>query len=82
MNPGRTAMSLAAALALWACAAPAAGEPVANTADGKLKTATFRVADLAAGRAMEGKMDFRLVCQGPGDLTVTLVRVVKPDYKD
>ena len=50
---------------------------VENLGDGQLKTATFQVADLAAGRRMPGRMDFRLVTEGPGDLTVTMVRVIK-----
>lgn len=56
--------------------------PVVNVGDGKRKTATFRIADLAAARAMPGKMDFRLITEGPGDLTVTLVRIVNPNFKN
>ncbi len=60
----------------------AAGEqvasgPVTNSGDGLRKTATFQVADLTASRAMPGEMDFRIVTEGPGDLTVTVVRVIK-----
>jgi hypothetical protein len=42
---------------------------VRNTGDGALKTATFDLPALAG--------EFRLVTEGPGDLTVTFVRVVK-----
>ena len=52
---------------------------VENTGDGNRKTATFRVAELAAGRQFPEEMDFRLVTEGPGDLVVSVVRVIKAD---
>jgi len=57
------------------------GSAMENSGDGQLKTATFEVSRLAAGRAFPGKMDFRLVSEGPGDLTVVMVRVVKGQWK-
>jgi hypothetical protein len=53
--------------------------PVRNRGDGERKTATFHVANLAARQAFPGGMDFRLVAEGPGDLTVTMVRVLKAE---
>jgi hypothetical protein len=50
---------------------------VQNTGDGQRKTATFRIDSLSASRSLPGQMDFRIVTNGPGDVTVTLVRVVK-----
>ena len=57
-------------------------DPVANTGDNQLKTATFQVAGLSATGAFPGKMDFRLVTEGPGDLTCSMVRVIKADWKN
>ncbi len=57
-------------------------EPVAGRADGQRRTVTFEVAELAAKRSFAGQMDFRLVTDGPGDLTVQMVRVVKPGYRE
>jgi hypothetical protein len=53
---------------------------VENTDDGQRKTATFRIDDLAAGRRFPGQMDFRVVSEGPGDVTCTMVRVVKANW--
>ena len=50
---------------------------VQNSGDGQLKTATFRIDSLAAAQSFPGQMDFRIVTDGPGDVTVTLVRIVK-----
>jgi len=50
---------------------------VENTGDGQRKTATFEVSELAAKETFPGNMDLRLVTEGPGDLTVTMVRVIK-----
>ncbi|MCX7011980.1 MAG: hypothetical protein NTW86_05340 [Candidatus Sumerlaeota bacterium] len=55
---------------------------VENTGDGQRKTATFEIANLAAARQFPGQMDFRLVSEGPGDLTVTMVRVIKKNWKE
>jgi hypothetical protein len=56
--------------------------PVENTGDGQRKTATFEIPNLAAARQFPGQMDFRLVSEGPGDLTVTMVRVIKKNWKE
>ena len=50
---------------------------VQNFGDGQRKTATFRIDSLSASRSLPGQMDFKIVTDGPGDVTVTLVRVVK-----
>jgi len=52
-----------------------ASPSIQNAGDGQVKTATFRVAELAARGDLAGEMDFRLKTQGPGDLTVVMVRV-------
>ncbi len=49
---------------------------VENTGDGQQKTATFNVEELTARGAFPGQMDFRLLCNGPGDLYVSMVRVI------
>jgi hypothetical protein len=49
---------------------------IRNDGDGQRKTATFSLAKLAATGGFSGGMDFRLVTEGPGDLTVTMVRVI------
>lgn len=56
--------------------------PVENTGDGSRKTATFRVAKLAAGQNFPGKMDFRLVTEGSGDLVVNMVRVIRSSFRE
>jgi len=56
---------------------PVRSAPVTNTGDGERKTATFAIPELAARAAFPGKMDFRAVTTGPGDLTVTMARVIK-----
>ncbi len=50
---------------------------VENTGDKERKTATFSIEELAANGGFEGAMDFRLASEGPGDLYVTMVRVIK-----
>ena len=52
-------------------------DKVQNSGDGQLKTATFRIGSLAAAQSFPDRMDFRIVTDGPGDVTVTVVRVVK-----
>jgi hypothetical protein len=60
------------AAAAWHIEYPGGGRTAAvrNTGDNQLKTATFEIAALPP--------EFRLVTAGPGDLTVTFVRVLKP----
>ena len=55
---------------------------VQNSGDGQRKTATFRMDSLSAARSFPGQMDFRLVTAGPADVTVTMVRIVKDDWKE
>lgn len=57
-------------------------EPVTGRANGERRTVTFEVESLAAARSLPGGMDVRLVCDGPGDLTVQMVRVIKPGFRD
>ena len=53
---------------------------VDNIADGQLKTATFELKGLSAQSALLEKMDLRIVTEGPGDVAVTMVRVIKPKW--
>ncbi len=50
---------------------------VENTGDNQRKTATFILDKLAASGSFPGEMDFRLVSEGPGDFTATMVRVIR-----
>jgi hypothetical protein len=54
---------------------------IQNSGDNQLKTATFRIDALSATRSFPGQMDFRILTDGPGDVTVTMVRLVKGDWK-
>jgi len=56
-------------------------DKVRNSGDGQLKTATFHIDSLAAAHSFPGQMDFRIVTDGPGDVTVTVVRVVKAEFR-
>ncbi|OPZ18554.1 MAG: hypothetical protein BWZ10_01028 [candidate division BRC1 bacterium ADurb.BinA364] len=56
---------------------PAKTGSVKNTGDNERKTATFQIPALSAARAYPGGMDFRLAAEGPGDLTVQMVRIIK-----
>jgi hypothetical protein len=55
---------------------------VENSGDGQRKTATFELGPLAAARAFPGEMDFRIVTAGPGDITVTMVRILKANWRE
>ena len=57
--------------------APAATREFHNTGDGKVKTVTFTVTDAAFLDGLEHGMDFRITCDGPGDVTVRWVRLVR-----
>jgi len=54
---------------------------VSNSGDGQRKTATFRIDSISSSRSFPGLTDFRLVTGGPGDVTVTMVRIIKGDWK-
>jgi hypothetical protein len=54
---------------------------VENIGDNQRKTATFPVPRLAAIGGFPGGIDFRLVTEGPGDLTITLVRVIHQEAR-
>ena len=58
-----------------------AGYLVDNKGDNQRKTATFAVASLAAAGGFPGGMDFRLVAEGPADLTATMVRVIRREAR-
>ena len=48
-----------------------------NIGDGKVKTVTFTVPDAAFLGGLEHGMDFRITCDGPGDVTVRWVRLIR-----
>ena len=50
-----------------------------NRQDGAVKTVTFDIANPGFLNGLPNGMDFRIVCDGPEDLTVRWVRVVKWD---
>jgi len=53
---------------------------VVETMDsGKWKTVTFELPDMRFSGAFRRQMDFRLVLLGPADVTVKLVRLIKPE---
>ncbi|GEM_PF-1487844 len=52
-------------------------EPVECMGDGKVKTATFTLKDCDFGNKLENEQDLRLVCNGPSDVTVHMVRLIK-----
>lgn len=56
--------------------------PVENSGDGIRKTATFNVPSLSTHAKFPKGMDFRIVTAGPGDVVVTMVRVIKPNWID
>jgi hypothetical protein len=45
--------------------------------DGQIKTVTFRIADADNRNGLDNGMDFRIACDGPGDVTVRWVRLVR-----
>ncbi|VGO20833.1 beta-galactosidase [Pontiella sulfatireligans] len=49
--------------------------------DGKRKTITLHLPELAANSIFSGNMDFRLISEGTGDLTVNMVRVIKLQHR-
>lgn len=53
---------------------------VTNASEGGIKTTTFGPFMLSAKQGFPGKMDFHVVSEGPGDLTVHMVRVLKADW--
>jgi len=57
---------------------PAVATPtVTNQNDGKTRTVTFTLENAKFSNALEHDMDFRIVCDGPEDVTVRWVRVVR-----
>jgi len=58
--------------------ADARSESVKGTGDGKVKTATFLLADAAFANKLEHGQDMRIVCDGPEDVTVHMVRIIRP----
>jgi hypothetical protein len=52
---------------------------VQNLNDGKTKTATFLVPDIRFGNWFDSGMDFRIVCAGPGDISIRWVRLIRED---
>lgn len=52
---------------------------VQNTGDGKVKTATFAVEDARFAGGLPHGMDLRIACDGPDDVTVRWVRIVRSD---
>lgn len=50
---------------------------VKNTGDGKWKTVTFTIPNLAADHRLPGEMDFQIKLNGEEDLAVSFVRVIK-----
>lgn len=55
---------------------------VASAGDGARKTVTFAIPNLAANRAFPGDSDFCIATEGPGDVAVTMVRVLKRDWEE
>jgi hypothetical protein len=50
-----------------------------NSHDGQLKTVTFEMADARFVNGLENGLDFQIVCEGPGDVTVRWVRLIRSD---
>lgn len=48
-----------------------------NLGDGKVRTVTFTIPDAVFANGMDHGMDFRIVCDGPGNVTVRWVRVIR-----
>lgn len=48
-----------------------------NRADGKIKTVTFTLPEPRFANGLSSGMDFRIACDGPGDVTVRWVRLVR-----
>jgi len=53
-----------------------------NVGGGQRRTATFSLSSIAAARGYPGGMDFRIVTEGPGDVVVTVVRLIKATWKE
>lgn len=48
-----------------------------NQGDGMIKTVSFTINEPSFLNGLENNMDFRIVCDGPGDVTVRWVRLVR-----
>ena len=57
----------------------AATEVFQNTGDGSVKTVTFTIAEPSFVNGLDNGMDFRIVCDGPGDVTVRWVRLIRTE---
>lgn len=53
-------------------------QAVETTESGKWKTVTFEIPDMEFTGALHGGMDFRIILLGQADITVKLVRLIKP----
>ena len=53
--------------------------PVTNLNDGRVKTATFLIDDALFAGGLPHGMDFRIACDGPQDVTVRWVRLIRDD---
>ena len=54
-----------------------ATEMIRNMNDGKVRTVTFSLDDARFTNALPNGMDFRIACDGPEDVVVQWVRVVR-----
>jgi len=54
-------------------------QDVKNLIDGKIKTATFHIPNIQFGNMFDSGMDFRIVCDGPEDINIRWVRVIRED---
>jgi len=59
-----------------------ASAKVTGNGDGQRKTATLDLGPLSAAGAFAAGTDFRIVTLGPGDVTVTLVRILKVNWRE
>jgi hypothetical protein len=48
-----------------------------NSHDGQIKTVTFEIADARFVNGLQNGLDFQIVCEGPGDVTVRWVRLIR-----
>ena len=50
--------------------------------DGRVRTVTFRIDDIKFANAQPSGMDFRIACDGPEDVTVQWVRVMRDNVPE
>jgi len=58
---------------------PAATNVFHNRADGKIKTVTFTLEEPRFANGLSNGMDFRIACDGPGDVAVRWVRLIRQE---